>query len=67
MSIEKGLGTSRGVFGIFVLHKTMVWLSVYEDVVMQISLHYSLKITDFRGTTPTDSSPDMNLKQVFRY
>jgi len=38
--------------------------SVLKDVAIQISLHYSLKNTDFRGTTPADAGPDMNLKRV---
>jgi len=75
MLIEKGLGTSRGVFGVIVLHKTVVWQSlidewnqsVLEDVAIQISLHYSLKNTDFCGTTPADASPDMNLKRVLKF
>jgi len=75
MLIEKGLGTSRGVFGIIVQHKTMVWQSIVDEwnqsvlknVVVQIGLHYSLENTDFRGATPADASPDMNLKRVFRF
>ena len=74
MLVEKGLGTSRGVFGIIVLHKTMVWLSlidewnqsVFKNVAIQIGLH-SLENTDFRGATPADASPNMNLKWVFRF
>ena len=41
--------------------------SVLNNVAVQISLHYSLENTDFRGTTPADASPDMNLKWVFRF
>ena len=75
MLVEKGLGTSRRVFGVIVLHKTMVWQSlidernqsVLKNVAVQISLHYSFKNTDFRGTTPADTSPNMNLKWVFRF
>ena len=40
-------------------------MSVLKDVAIQISLHYSLENTDFRGATPADASPDMNLKRVF--
>jgi len=42
-------------------------ISVFKDVAIQISLHYSLKNTDFCGTTPADASPDMTLKRVVRF
>ena len=75
MLVEKGLGTSRGVFGIIVLHKTMVWQSlidewnesVLKNAAIQIGLHYSFENTDFRGATPADASPNMNLEWVFRF
>ena len=64
MLVEKGLGTSRRVFGVIVLHKTMVWQSlidernqsVLKNVAVQIGLHYSFENTDFCGTTPADTS-----------
>ena len=63
------------MFGIIVLHKTMVWQSlidkwnqsVFKNVAIQIGLHYSLENTDFCGATPADASPNMNLKWVFRF
>ena len=72
---RSGLWACLGVFGIIALHKTMVWQSlidewnqsVLKNVAIQIGMHYSFKNTNFHGATPTDASPDKNLKRVFRF
>lgn len=40
---------------------------VFKNVAIQIGVHYSLENTDFRGATPADASPNMNLTWVFRF
>ena len=74
MLIKKGLCTSRGVFGIIVLHKTMVWQSLIDEwnqcpqeCCNTDRPAYSLENIDFHGAHPADASPDTNLERVLGF
>ena len=70
--VQKGLSSSRGMFRIVILHKSVVWQGlVYErnkrrleDVTIKLCIHDAIEDTYFRRTVPADSCPDVNFKRV---